>query len=145
MRARALIVVGSVLLAACVSPARTTRDYEAKAADTAETVLASVRTAALVVRVAREGNAFGPYVSVTLSDSEGDAASASATFLTIQPPDSASDALRARLSAILDDAGNALSLARIAARRNRLDELAALAPTLSQLGTTLERMVERYG
>jgi hypothetical protein len=145
MRARALIIVMPVLLAACVAPARTTRDYEAKAADTAEAVLASVRTASLAVRVAREGKAFGPYVSVTLSDAEGDAAPASATFLTIQPPDAASDALRARLTPILDDADNVLSLARIAARRERLDDLVSLAPKLSELGTTLERIVERYG
>jgi hypothetical protein len=139
-----LVAVVVVTLAACVAPARTRSDYESAAGSTADVVLGSVRTASLIINVAREGNGFWPYAAVTLSDAEGAAASASGTFLAIQPPDGASDAVRAHLSHVLDEADDVLSLARIAARRERLTDLVTLAPRLSELGATLERIVERY-
>ena len=53
-----------------ISPARTHDAYEHKAKDTAETVLSAVQTARLGARVGSDGDAFGPYVSVLLSESE---------------------------------------------------------------------------
>jgi hypothetical protein len=94
-----------VLLAAVVlwlglrpgTPARTYDAYERKAKDTAESVLSSVETARLVARLATDGDAFGPYVSVTLSESETAVGDATASFAGLQPPDARADRLRSRL------------------------------------------------
>jgi hypothetical protein len=132
-----------LLSPACVAPARSTEDFEHKAVDTAEAVLSSVQTGLLVTHVARE-RAFGPYVSVALSDAEAGAASATATFLSLQPPEAESDEVRAELSALLDQSDDALSRARIAARRGDLDALLRSAGPLSTTAASLERFITRF-
>ena len=70
-----------------MTPARTRDDYAHKAKDTAESVLSSVQTARLAAGVGTDGDAFGPYVSVLLSESEDAAAKAQGSFDRVQPPD----------------------------------------------------------
>jgi hypothetical protein len=134
-------------VAACVQPvgpARTADDYEHKAKDTAETVLSAVRTASLAVDVAMRDRAFPPYVSVVLSDAEDDAGSAAATFSSVQPPGASSDRLRAQLTDLLGEAEDALSAARIAARRVDDHALVAQADPLDEIADDLERFVTEH-
>jgi hypothetical protein len=144
------LVTGVCLVAATtacvqpVGPARTADDYEHKAKDTAETVLSSVRTASLAVDVATRDRAFPPYVSVVLSDAEDDAGGAAATFSSVQPPGASSDRLRAQLTDLLDEAEDALSAARIAARRDDDHDLAAQAEPLRKIGDDLDRFVAEH-
>jgi hypothetical protein len=101
------LVVLAVAGAGCIrtiTPARTFDAYEHKAKNTAESVLSSVQTARLGARAASDGDAFGPHVSVLLSEAEVDASKAHATFDTIQPPDDHGDALRDRLGRLLNRA-----------------------------------------
>ena len=142
MRVRALLLL--LLLPACVAPARSATDYENKAVDTANAVLSSVQTGSLVVDLVPE-QVLPPFVSVTLSDAERAATSARATFLSIRPPDPGSDVLREELSALLDRSEDALSAARIAARRQDVDALHRSADDLSSAADSLERFVARHG
>jgi hypothetical protein len=146
---RALVVVALVVFAAAgcvqiVSPARTFDAYEHKAKDTAESVLSSVQTARLGARVGTDGDAFGPYVSVLLSEAEDGASHAHATFDSVQPPDARSDRLRVRLGRLLTRADDHLSELRIAARRGELGSLARVARPLTPLARELERFVSRH-
>jgi hypothetical protein len=127
-----------------VGPARTFDDYERKAKDTAESVLSSVQTARLGARVGSDGDAFGPYVSVLLSESETGAAHAASVFASIQPPDAHADHVRRRLRPMLDAAEQHLADLRIAARRGDLDRLARVAEPLDPLAHRLERFVARH-
>ena len=85
---RRLVILSVVLLIAIalivglhpLTLARTRDDYRHKAKDTAERVLSSVQTARLVARAVTRGDAFGPYVSVMLSESETAAGGAQATL-----------------------------------------------------------------
>jgi hypothetical protein len=141
----ALLVAGAVGCVRTVSPARTFDAYEHKAKDTAESVLSSVETARLGARVATDGDAFGPYVSVLLSEAEEGASHAHATFDTVQPPDARADRLRGRLGRLLTRADDHLSELRIAARRGELGTLARVARPLTPLARELERFVSRHG
>ena len=127
-----------------VGPARTADDYELKAKDTAETVLSSVRTAALAVDVAARDRAFPPYVSVVLSDAEDDAGGAVSTFDSVQPPGPSSDRLRQQLADLLDQAESTLADARIAARRVDDGALAAQAEPLDEVATDLEAFITEH-
>src|SRR2546421_11167745 len=93
-----VLIVGFALLIGLhpMTPARTADDFRHKAKDTAESVLSSVQTARLAARAGTRGDAFAPYVSVVLSESEVGAAGAQSSFESIQPPDHFSDLTRDR-------------------------------------------------
>ncbi len=128
-----------------MTPARTRDDYAHKAKDTAESVLSSVQTARLAARVGTDGDAFGPYVSVLLSESEDTAAEAQGSFDRVQPPDDWSDATRTRLGRLLDRSNDGLSRLRISARRGELDRLARQAKPLHRLAMQLRAFIDDPG
>ena len=128
-----------------MTPARTRDDYAHKAKDTAESVLSSVQTARLAARVGTDGDAFGPYVSVLLSESEDAAAKAQGSFDRVQPPDDWSDATRNRLGRLLDRSNDGLSRLRISARRGELERLARQAKPLGRLATQLRAFIDDPG
>jgi hypothetical protein len=135
-------------LAGCVqtvSPARTFDDYEHKAKNTAESVLSSVQTARLASRVAGDGDAFGPFTSVVLSDAEDGASHAQEVFTSIQPPDAHSDRLRKELGKLLVKATDGLATLRIASRRGELHRLPDLARPLGDIVKKLDAFVTRHG
>jgi hypothetical protein len=128
-----------------MTPARTADDFRHKAKDTAESVLSSVQTARLAARVGTRGDAFGPYVSVVLSESEVDADKAQASFERIQPPDHYSDRTRAHLTELLQRSGDVLSRLRITARRGELDRLERQAQPLRHLARELRDFADDPG
>jgi hypothetical protein len=128
-----------------MTPARTADDFAHKAKDTAESVLSSVQTARLAARVGTRGDAFGPYVSVMMSESETAVARAQDSFDRVQPPDRWSDATRAHLGRILDRADDAVSRLRITARRSELDRLQREARPLRQIAHELSAFIEDPG
>jgi hypothetical protein len=101
----------------------------------------TVATALLAVELAEGGRAFGPYVSVVLSEAERDGDAIDATFDSIQPPDTPSDELRRQLDALLSPATSLLTELRIAARRGDIPALASLAPSLRAVGRQLDAFV----
>jgi hypothetical protein len=114
------LLIGATACTQIVGPARTYRDYELKAATTAKSVLSSVATARLVVRLGRQDDAFAPYLSVMASQAEDDTTAASGTFAGIQPPDAHADALGARLRHLLQPAEDSVREVRVRARRTEL-------------------------
>ncbi len=131
---RAVLAAVALLTAGCVShpvgPARTFETYEDKAATTAEAALSAVSTTMLAARVGTDGKAWGPYLSVLVSEQEDDIVGVQGTFASVQPPDARSDALRDQLDAILQPAVDHVTQVRITVRRGRLDDLASVAQPL---------------
>jgi hypothetical protein len=145
MWGRRLAVAIVLLAAGCVQPvgpARTFDDYEDKARDTAETTLGSVQTVRLAVE--HHDRLLPPYASVLLSDAEGDASGAQATFEGIQPPGPAADRLQRQLTPILDDATGLLAEARVTARRAELDDLEDLARPLQDVAAQLDQFIDEH-
>jgi hypothetical protein len=137
--------VGSaVLVAGCVGPARDATDYQKKAVATTEHVRSSVRTVQLAIEAARDGDAFGPYLSRVISEAEDDASSALNGFESIQPPGGDSDDLRDEVERIASDAIDVIGEARIASRRSDVETLVALYDTISAAGDQLEQFGEDH-
>jgi hypothetical protein len=124
-----------------MTPARTADDYRHKAKDTAESVLSSVQTARLAARAGTRGDAFGPYVSVLMSESEDAVTKAQGSFDRVQPPDAWSDRTRARLGRLLNRSNDLVSRLRVSARRGELGRLEAQARPLRPLAKRLEAFI----
>jgi hypothetical protein len=146
-RSRRPALVAVALLAgaaACVSPSRTDRDYQAKAVNTAESAASALATADLTVQAAERHRAPATYLSVLLSQAEQDLDGAQTSFDAVQPPSPAADRLRAEVGDLLTNAGDVLSALRIAARRGDLDSLPRIARPLPGLRQQLETVSDRY-
>ncbi|MGZ4711946.1 MAG: hypothetical protein ACXV9S_03190 [Acidimicrobiia bacterium] len=148
-RTRMAAFLAALFVASCtqiVGPARTQRDYQLKAATTADSVHSSVQTARLLMRFGREGKSFAGYLSTMASESEDGATAAAGTFSGIQPPDRRADRLRHRLLALLGPATADLAAVRIRARRTQLGHPdLALERALARDERRLDAFVEEYG
>lgn len=143
------VAVCGVVLAGCVAhpvgPARTDSVYEGKARTTAKSVQSSLETGVLAARAAARDRAFGPYISVVLSESEEAANRVEGTFDSIQPPSGASLRLRSELDDLLTEAVDQLAEARILARWGRLPELGDKAGDLEQAAKKLDDFQKAHG
>jgi hypothetical protein len=140
-----LAIASLVLTGGCIAPARTFDAYAGKAAATAESSVSALRTAVLGARVAAESRSFPPTISILVSEAEREVTWARDAFISIQPPDRASDRLRGELVPMLDTAVNGLSELRITARRADLKALPARAAPLRDLADRLEAFAMEYG
>jgi len=140
-----VVVIGVLLFFGLhpTSPTRTFDDYSLKAKDTAESVLSSVETARLAARVGSEGRAFGPYLSVVLSEADQGVGQAQSTFESIQPPDRHADRVRRQLSRLVNRASERVSGLRIAARRGQIDTLKRRAAPLRRISHQLNAFITR--
>jgi hypothetical protein len=136
------VVVVSVLVSSCAGSARTPTAYRLKARNSADAALSAVETATLAARLVREKRAFSTYVSVVLDSAERDATATQSTFASIQSPSRASDQLREQVNQVLNDAADAISKMRIAARRDERADLLRAAQSLPKLADELQRFSE---
>jgi hypothetical protein len=141
--------VASIVLAltgsGCVLPAPNYRAFESKAAESAASAVSDARTALLASTLAVDGRSFSTTISVQLADSATGAASTAGTFAAIQPPDDASDRLRAELLPLLERTARVIGEMRIAARRGDTETLRTLRTPLAPLADALDRFAEAHG
>jgi hypothetical protein len=139
------VLVGS---GACVShpvgPARTYGKYEGKAVTTAQGVLSQVETVLMAAKAGSADHAFGPYLSVLISENEEKATGTQGTFDSIQPPSAAGDHLRSELDDLLTDAVDHLAQVRVVARRGRITDLADAAKDLEDDSKKLNDFIEKH-
>jgi hypothetical protein len=137
--ALALAALTAAGVAGCVAPAPSTSAYEAKAAMSAEAALSAVRTALLAEDAYAHGGLTAAYLETVLVESEEAVGSVRTAFDSVQPPaTAAADALRDDLDPLLEEAGSGLTDLRIAARRDREDDLRATAEELSGVADELD-------
>jgi hypothetical protein len=134
----AALVLG--VCSGCASSARTDDDYRHKVANTAEALNGVLGTVELAVRVVGRDRVPAPYISVTFADADDDAASTQSNFDAIQPPSAAADDLRGKLDDTMQKTVSMLDDLRIAARRDRLQEIPGLAQPLHALQLTLSKL-----
>ena len=142
---RSWVVAVMLLVGGCTGPVRSSPVYESKAGQTAEVVASAVQTALLAVDAAKDGKAYGRYLTQVLVEAEEDAGAAQGTFDGIQPPDDRADELRSQLDDLLTEATDTLGDLRIAARRGRFAELPELARPLPEVAAKLDAFAEAHG
>ena len=96
----------------------------------------------MAAQLVRDRGAFATYVAVVLNAAEDDATSVASTFGSIQPPDVASDHLRAQLTPVLSQAVDVISRMRIAARRHEWTTLVEQAHALPALERSLQHFAK---
>jgi hypothetical protein len=133
-----------LLLAACAGPSFSYRDYERKAAHTADEAASVVGSAMLTVELANGRRATRAYLSVLLGEAESTLGAIQQTFEGVQPPDRHADRLRAELGEHLDGAADVLAALRIEVRRGHVDALAGIAEPLGGLHDALEKLAEEH-
>jgi hypothetical protein len=138
----AYLVLLAVVASSCAGSARTPTAYRLKARSSAKAALSAVESATLAARLVREKRAFSTYVSVVLDSAERDATATESTFASIQSPSTPSDKLRDQVDQVLNDAADAISKMRIAARRDEWSDLLQAAQSLPKLADQLQRYSE---
>ena len=128
-----------------VGPARTYGKYVSKARTTARSALSVVETVRLAADAGARGRAFGPYLSVLVSEQEEAVSKVQGTFDSIQPPDDRADHLRDDLDRLLGDALDHVSEVRLAVRRGELPDLNHVAAPLREDSARLNRFIEAHG
>jgi len=129
-------------LIACVPTARTSGPFASKGRRTASAVHSAVASDLLVIEAVRRGHTTAAYVSVATSEAEDAGSEAINTFLSIQPPDRASEDLRDDLSKLFTFATDALGRARIVGRRGDRDALLAITDELQAIDAQLSNAAE---
>jgi hypothetical protein len=139
------VVLSSLVAVGCVGPSRSAKDYELKAANTAESVVSALGTAKLALKLAQDDKAYANSLTVMFAEAEEDASATADSFDSVQPPDHASDELRDRLDALLEDATAMLGTFRIAARRGHLKAIASAEKDLIELIDKLDEFESQHG
>jgi hypothetical protein len=127
-----------------VGPARTYGKYEGKAVTTAKSARSDVATVRLGARAGGAGRAFGPYLSVLISDVEDALNAAQSTFDSIQPPSDQGDELQQELDQLLSDALDHVRDVRMVVRRGQLADLDKQSQALDEDADKLESFTERH-
>jgi hypothetical protein len=129
-----------------VGPARTAGAYEGKAVTTVEGALSAVGSVELLLEAVLDGSTFAGYVGTVVSEQEDAIDGLGSTFGSVQPPPGeASEALRAEVDTLLDDALGTVTDFRIAARRGDTHDGEALLTELRASAAALQGFVERHG
>jgi hypothetical protein len=144
IRRIATAAVIAALVAGCAGPSFTYRDYERKAAHTADEAGSVVQTALLAVRAASDHRATRQFLDVVLTDAESALNDVEASLDGVQPPEPRADQLRAEAGDLLSEAGDVLATLRIEVRRGHVNALSRTAEPLPELRDRLDAFAETH-
>ena len=133
---------GVVLLAGCATPALDDGAYVENSKGALDSAISVTATAQLALQQRLSGDAPRPFVDVVVTESEGGIAPIEASFGGVDPPTPADDALRDSVLAAVGDAGDALSAARIAIRRDDTD---GMQKAVTDLGAAQSELQDLRG
>ncbi|MDX3102682.1 hypothetical protein [Nonomuraea angiospora] len=140
-RVWALVLLG-LLVPGCSSPAWDERDYELKAAASAEAVGSTVEAVRLAV--GGGGRLTRPYLTVLLTNAAEQVQVVNDQFGAVQPPSERAEALGGRLLEIGDRAEKAVSGLLVEVRRDGVEDPAGAVRELAGLGESLRRFQDEH-
>ncbi|GAA1257066.1 hypothetical protein GCM10009677_04190 [Sphaerisporangium rubeum] len=143
MSARAVLVaVLVVALGGCVAPAWGERDYELKAAATAEAAASTVDLARLAVEA--EDRLTGPYLKTLLTRVVDDLGTVNDQFGAVQPPSGEADRLRTEVTDLTSEAEVKAQDLLIQVKRDGIGDPASAGRELGEIAERLRRVEETY-
>src|SRR3954453_23664618 len=146
---RAWVTAAAVVaLASCsphpVGPARSFSKYEGKAVTTAQSALSSVQTVRLAAQTGGNGDAFGPYLTRTVSDQEDAISGVQGTFGSIQPPDTTASNLHTELDTLVRTSLDEVTDVRIVLRRGQFGRVEETAQPLEKTASQPQDYMEAH-
>jgi hypothetical protein len=136
--ARPAIVAAAIAgLSGCVTPATGADSYQGKASMTVEAATSEVETTRITVQALLDDRIFTTYADEVITASETALDSIGAAFGSVQPP-VGSDPLRESVTMLVSDAEDAVTSARIAARRSNRAELSEAMSELDEVAEQLD-------
>ena len=138
-RAAQALVLATVLLAGCVTPALNRGAYKQNAIAALESSVSETRTGQLAAQTRLRGDTTRPFADTVITSSEKAIGPIETSFGGVDPPSRADDELRHRVLDLLGDAEDALAAARIAVRRDDRPALRESAAALGRISDRLER------
>jgi hypothetical protein len=115
--------VGLALVAGCATPAWNSGAYVENGKGALDSAISATASAELAVQQRLAGDAPRPFADVVVTESENAIAPVESSFGGVDPPSLSDDPLRDGVMQALGAAGDALSDARIAVRRDDDDAL----------------------
>lgn len=145
MRVRAALTGGAavlLLVAGCATPAWNSGAYVENGKGALDSAISATASAQLVVQQRLAGDAPRPYADVVVTDGESAIAPIESSFGGVDPPSPSDDPLRDAVLQAVGAAGDALSQARIAVRRDDHDALQQAADDLRAAQQQLQSLRE---
>ena len=135
---RLVALLAVLLLSGCVTPATGSDSYSDKAVTSVRAATSEVATALLTVDLLLDDDILSPYADETITANETALGSISEAFGSVQPP-AGDDDLHDQVSALLSDAEDAVTAARIATRRS---DMAGLTEARRDLRTVQQDLAD---
>ncbi|WP_433443341.1 hypothetical protein [Nonomuraea sp. CA-141351] len=136
------VVLAGVLVAGCSSPAWDDRDYELKAASSAEAVGSTVQVVRLAV--GGDGRLTRPYLKVLLTSAAEQVQSVNDQFGGVQPPSERAEQLGEQLLQVTERAEKVVSGLLVEVRRDRVEDPPRAVRELAELGESLRRFQDEH-
>ena len=145
--------VSAVLLAAalattlssCVTPALDRGAFVENGKNALDSAISATASATMALNARVNGNATKAFSDVVVTDSEDAVAPIENSFGGVDPPSDAEDQLRTSVLKAVGDAGDALSSARIAIRRDDADAMRQAVDDLDAASQQLKTLRQSLG
>ena len=144
-RALPAVLLAVLALAGCVTTAVDSGAYLENGKAALDSTISATASAQLAVQARLSGNAPRTFTDVVVTESEVSIAPIESSFGGVDPPNPSDDALRDAVLDAVGTAGDALSDARLAIRRDDMTALAEAGSDLEKAQTALKSLRESLG
>jgi uncharacterized protein YukE len=132
-------------LSSCVTPALDSGAFVENGKNALDSAISATASATLALNARVNGDATRAFSDVVVTDSEKAIAPIENSFGSVDPPSDADDQLRTSVLQAVGDAGDALSSARIAIRRDDPDAMRQAVEDLDGASQQLKTLRESLG
>ena len=139
------VLLAVLPLTGCVTTAVDSGAYVENGKAALDSTISATASAQLAVQARLSGDAPRMFTDVLVTESEGSIAPIESSFGGVDPPKPSDDALRDAVLDAVGTAGDALSDARVAIRRDDMTALAAAGTDLQKAQSALKSLRESLG
>jgi hypothetical protein len=144
-RAVPVALLAVLALSGCVTTAVDSGAYIENGKAALDSTISATASAELAVQARLSGDAPRTFTDVVVTESEGSIAPIESSFGGVDPPTPSDDALRDAVLKAVGTAGDALSDARVAIRRDDMTALTEAGADLQAAQTALQSLRESLG